>query len=97
VLAPLFFIASALIIALPFMQAFPFRLGWHRGHLSVPRLLLLFTLVAAIGGFIGGTRGFAAFLGHTFYTHTEPQRSAMLTALIWAAIAFLAHGISAIT
>ena len=96
VLAPLFFNVTALGVALAYMGRRPLRTEWFRDFLHMPRLVLVFTVFAAVVGFISGTRGFASFLGHSFYTHTESQRSPLFTAMIWTAVAILAYDFAAI-
>src|ERR1043165_3046253 len=85
-LAPLFFNVSAFVMLAIYFRRFPWSTNelYYRNLQRIPWLLLLFTVIAGIVGFIWGTRGFADFLGHAFYTHTEQKRNRLITASIWA-------------
>ena len=95
-LAPIFFNVSAFIVASLYWRRHPIRSGFIDDYLHLARLALLFSAIAALAGFVFGTRGFADFLGHAFYTHSESQRNPLATTLIWIGIAVLAYDVSAI-
>src|SRR4051812_48284741 len=83
-LAPLFFNISAVVMIAVYYRDHRY-LRWLALRPSSRWLhaAMLFSIVAAIAGFVFGSKGFASFLGHCFYTNEESQQNPLITALIW--------------
>ena len=66
-----------------------FAFAFSTASLTIP-VLAVSIVVPIVVGFVFGTRGFVAFLGHSFYTHDPAARDWRITMAIWVVIVGLA-------
>lgn len=86
-LTPLFFNLSLLILA-AYSSGYTFRhlLHWYA---QLGRDVWLMLAIPAVVGFLAGTDGTARLMGHAFGTQPAPERSLVMSVLVWLGLALM--------